>query len=504
MSVHDVVSFLQNAEYRPKSAVLGDHQSLMFTLSPPALMFFNVAKALLDSEPDNHLTQFDLNCRWSDHGGIIDHYWAMDSESRAEALGLVTFFVHECTHHIDHLVTPYGASFHLANIEEYRAFKQFAGPLVQSPDGLTNRPLILPPASGCSKEINSVWGDLYRVTKRIDACQRTWNTKIEEGWGDEKRLFRLMGGTVEAVTVNSFLYTVRRPGSNTYVGAVAILEARAMVHALCWILFILGYDHSAEEIRPHPKNPLKHELLLFMNTYYRREVLRPEYRLLIDLFAGLWGQNSLEDLITEMPIQYLFTVLLLIDGLCWYALHTPPSGCSVHEINKSPAGRLLLAMLYCEDNIAGANSRGEKFRRESTAAMLTELDESAYMRKYYLLPVEDCLAVTLEEVRKYARAGYGDFSDGLREHFDRLLGIQETQMSKRLSHGYNSFLGLPQTGNPAHAAHHYVSSESQARDLLHGFDEKPEVSGWFTARENLLYKYVPELEKRLLLLKYLT
>ena len=65
-------------------------------------------------------------------------------------------------------------------------------------------------------------------------------------------------------------------------------------------------------------------------------------------------------------------------------------------------------------------------------------------------------------------------------------------------------LGLPETGNPALGEHHYVSSESEARDLLQGFEAQPDLTAWFTARENLLYKYSPRLEKKNLLLKHLS
>src|SRR5260370_20825060 len=160
-------------------------------------------------------------------------------------------------------------------------------------------------------------------------------------------------------------------------------------------------------------------------------------------------------------------------------------------------------MIYFEDNIVQSHSKGEKLRHGSTAAMLTEMEQSSYMKDRHLLPVEDCLKVTVDEVQRCIHLGYGGLNISLREHFDHLLRIQQTQMSIRLTDGYNSLLGLPQTGNPALGEHHYVSSESEARDLLLGFDAGPLLTDWFTARENLLYKYSPRLENKNLLLKYL-
>jgi hypothetical protein len=502
MPISDVITFLRNSEYRPRSASLANYQDLMFSLSPPTVAFFNWVKVILNSE-DRYLTVADLNCRWTDHDILVRHYWQMNSECRAEALGVVSFFVHETTHHVDHLITPYGAAFHIGSLKESLAFKTFAMHLLEAPGCLSNRPLILEPPIKCSDRMHVAWKELGPFTKRMDACQGTWITRIEEGWDKEKRLFTLMNRTLEAVTVNNFLYTVRPPGTRTYLGPVAILEARAMMHSLCWILFTLGYDHSAEEIRPHPKNPLKDELLLFMHTFYRREELRPEYRMVIDLLSGLWGEKCFEDLIQNMSIQYLFTVFMLIDGLCWYALQSPPSACEIHEINKNPVTRLLLAMIYFENNVVRAVSKGEKFRRESTAAMLIEMEQSSYMREYHLLPVADCLKATLNETQRCIHLGYDDLNVPLREHFDNLLRIQQTQMSIRLTDGYNSLLGLPQTGNPALGAHPYISSESEARDLLQAFETRPELTNWFAARENLLYKYSPRLEKKNLLRKHI-
>lgn len=474
----------------------------MFRLSPPAAMFFNWLKAVLNSE-EQYLTVADLNCRWADHDVLIRRYWQMDHEQRAEALGVVCFFVHETTHHLDHLITPYGSAFHIASLKETLAFKTFAKHLLDTPENLSNRPLILEPPIRRSNPIHAAWRELGLFTKRMDAWQHTWITKVEEGWDGENRIFRVMNRSLEAVTVNNFFYTMRTPGTKDYLGPVAILEARAMMHSLCWILFILGYDHSPEVIQPHPKNSLKDELLLFMHTFYRREELRSEYRLVIDLFAGLWGLERFEELIQKMSVQHLFTVFLLIDGLCWYALQSPPSTCDVHEINKSPIARLLLAMIYLEDTILPPGLKGEKVRRDSTVEMLMEIEHSSYITQKYLLPVEDCLKVTLAETQKCIDLGYGNLNASLREHFDRLFRIHQKQMRIRLTHGYNSLLGLPETGNPSLSEHHYVSTESEARDLLQGFHAKPELTDWFTARENLLYKYSPRSEKKHLLLKHL-
>lgn len=474
----------------------------MFTLSPATVAFFNWVKAILNSE-DQYLTIADLNCRWTDHDILIRHYWRMDPDQRAEALGVVCFLVHESTHHVDHLITPFGADFHIACLKDALAFKTFAKHLLDAPDCLSNRPLVLEPSVHRSHPIHSAWRELGLFTKRTDAWQHTWITKVEEGWDKEKRVFSLMNRPLEAVTVNNFFYTMRPPGSRMYLGPVAILEARAMMHSLCWILFTLGYDHSAEEIQPHPKNSLKDELFLFMQTFYRREELRPEYRLVIDLFAGLWGMESFEGLIQNMSVQYLFSAVLLIDGLCWYALQSPPSTCDVHEINKSPVARLLLAMIYLQDKILPAASKDEKVRRGSTVEMLTEIEQSSFIRRRYLLPVEDCLKVTSVEIQKCIDLGYSNLNSSLREHFDRLLRIQQKQIGIRSTHGYNSFLGLPGTGNPALGEHHYVSSESEARALLQGFQARPQLSAWFTARENLLYKYSPPREKKTFLHKLL-
>jgi hypothetical protein len=468
MSLTNVISLLQNSEYHPKSALLANYEELTSVVSASTHAFFHMIKIASGSDDEPYLIQSDLNFRWSDYEDIMQHYRNMDSKHRAEALGVICFFVHECTHHVDHLITPYGAAFHLANLQEYLSFKTLASRLLQVPDYVSNQPLFQLPRSLCTDQIYSAWSDLAQVTVPLDAWQRTWATKITEGWGGEKRLFELMAGPVEAVTVNNFFYTVRRAGSSIYLGPVAILETRALVHSLCWILFTLGYDHSVDQVQAHRGNHLKQDLLLFMNTYYRKERLRPEYRFLLDLFSRLWGQKSFEELIENMTVQYLFAALILIDGLCWYSLHSAPLGCDVHAINKSPAGRLILAMIYFEDLLRVRTSKGEKLRFDSTVEMLTELDKSDYARKYNLLPVYDCLRATLNEIRRSSPHNFGEFSVALRDHYHHLHSIQGQQMNIRLNHGYNSLLGLPETGNPAYGVCHYVSNQSEARDLLVG------------------------------------
>jgi hypothetical protein len=80
-------------------------------------------------------------------------------------------------------------------------------------------------------------------------------------------------------------------------------------------------------------------------------------------------------------------------------------------------------MIYFENNIVQSHSKGDKVRHESTAAMLTEMEQSSYIRDRHLLPVADCLKVTLDEIQRCIHLGYGDLNISLREHFDHLLRI---------------------------------------------------------------------------------
>jgi hypothetical protein len=115
-----------------------------------------------------------------------------------------------------------------------------------------------------------------------DGGMRPRAEAITPGWLDDTNPLYVLDRELQRVRVRSFLNTVTVPDEQDwYLRPATVLETRALVHCLRWILHLFGGGERARE-----------PLLLYLNRFYSRETIEPDYRLLLDLLASGWEAEN--------------------------------------------------------------------------------------------------------------------------------------------------------------------------------------------------------------------
>jgi hypothetical protein len=270
-----------------------------------------------------------------------------------------------------------------------------------------------------------------------------------------------------------------------YLKPSTILESRALIHSLRWILYNLGHTSNLEVVRDGPD--IKEELVLFLNSFYSPERVSPDYSFLLNLFAHIWEENTFANLIRRMPLPNLDSVLMFIDGLCWYSLQAPPPADDSSPWNASPVVRLVIAIKCFEGLLEELSEKGKKLPRTPVAQFLTDLDQHPLVEKNGLLTVERNLEYALEKLRWAQEVNKSENRHGaMMRHFDYIFEVQIRQIENRLPDGYNSHQGMPQDGNPMSR----ISDNKDAKHLLMEYIPSEDVVSWFAFREKLLFGFL--------------
>lgn len=272
-----------------------------------------------------------------------------------------------------------------------------------------------------------------------------------------------------------------------HVRPAAILEAKAIAAAMLWVL----------DVSPDPRVDID----AYWQFYYapRRGGIRHDYYFVLDVVAGYYDHKSFDGFVREVCGTFSGTeakarlreFLLIVTGVCWYALHTPPMRDRREFFLRglSPAARLVgglheaLPLLLRQYEAGGFEYSGMKepsVEKGYSAARLAEeidISETAHQLEQYSLEeamarsrrILDC-ACNYDGVKDPdVRAWFRSIARLMRPHFDR-----ET---------YASRIGMPDDGNPWNA----LRTNADA-DLLH---DTPQPQGrmaeWFRLRRDLLF-----------------
>src|SRR5881296_3226449 len=106
MALSDILSKFDKVTYTPRTLQLNLPADLTESLSASARDFLEVAFG------NNALTVFDLTSDvWKDDPIAHDFFFRCDEDVRVEILAFLTLFVHEYTHRIDFLISPFGLQY---------------------------------------------------------------------------------------------------------------------------------------------------------------------------------------------------------------------------------------------------------------------------------------------------------------------------------------------------------------------------------------------------------
>jgi hypothetical protein len=408
---------------------------------------------------------------------LSDQYRELDDRARLHVLAFETFLLHELTHLVDHLATPYGAMFQFRLCEEYLVL----GPILEHLSSAQGPDLSVPlyryrRAGGGA--IDQTLAGAAALARSFWAAEKPVNARhVTMGWpGAASDVLRLLGQDLRLAVAAGTLDTVLVPGSPAHFPTPrAVIEARALANCM---KHILGRFRDDAELAGG-------ELVRYLNEYYHVSEVDPAYRFVLDLFARWYGYPHVEKVVAAQSThanasyELLDRVPTFIQVTTWFALLGP-----------DPVARLLVALKHLEDTA----DQGRRFDGvEDWIADLVGFEP------------EPTLNARLQAVAGYATAlrERNDATNphpALREHFDEVLARVQRQALRRRGEGTRPRLLVPPQGNLV--TQDFI--EHDADDLGGLYAGGPAVERWFNLREMLFFSALTSEHKRAEIATYLS
>lgn len=128
MGLTEIVETFDKVGYSPRLLELCLPQGFTEQLSGMALAFFEMAY-------DKHeYTAYDfLGDSWKDNGHACRFFSQCAEDVQTEILAFLTLFVHEYTHRIDFLISPFGLQYYVNSLREYWLIQEFVPTILDDP-----------------------------------------------------------------------------------------------------------------------------------------------------------------------------------------------------------------------------------------------------------------------------------------------------------------------------------------------------------------------------------
>jgi hypothetical protein len=426
------------------------------------------------------------------------YYNSLDTKDRIRFLGLLSVDIHELTHHIDFMTSPFGVNFHTKALGEYIAFQQFVPELLKHPEFIIDGRRLLDfddllSSKNSDFDLIKRWNFLKNKIGFFDAYFGS-STKVVSKFPSNiwpsniNPSYPLFDERFDIVSVNDFMLTFKIPGEKDYfLRPTTILEARGLANSLRWILFQLGYSKQSFA-----------EIVNYLNTYYPSRDILPDYKFLLDLFFQKIGDINIDDYsgLQNVDAKGLDWFLYVISGLCWYALQAPPPTYESSLPNSSPVFRLLLAMRVLQNYYVDECKK--MLYGEGIALLMHEFSNhvddifgdvvyNLPLHEKLVLPIDKILRISLEIIKGARRDNMlYVVNPQIRQHFDRIFRIQKYQLEKRLrkNYGYFSLVAMPRNGNPLWD----IDDDTDIDQLLPAYRPPNNVLTWFQFRDNFVFR----------------
>jgi len=478
VALDDILHRFDEVSFSPRSLQIKYPTDVAESLSLDARAFFRIA------HDKRETTALDFTSdEWTHDSQSRDFFFRCDEDSRTEILAFITLFIHEYTHRVDFLISPFGLQFYVNTLREYWVLQQLFPQALDDPRTLDKIRFLVALDENLDDEIHAqrllkkdfeslkeivhvsyAWGDMSHV--------KPLGRFIEEGWGDrrgELDPFHL-GVPMEPVTVLGLFNTFRVPGGDKswYLRPLTIFETKAVVNSLLFILHLLGDAGPEECLRYYEKIYLR-----------RRSQLSPDYFFLLDLGAQIYELKDFHSLLKAQHPAMLRSTLITLSSICWYALQAPPPLKGDDGRYSNPIFRLSAAFMFMTAVLRG------KIRAPaaSTAEMLLALDGQKLSQALYVKPIKEVIpncrtiiahAIELNQQRTW--------NPEMKGHFDHVLRLMQPHFVERpLDHV--SFMGMPDSGNPLFGCRTKEDWELTYDD----YDPPDAVHEWFDIRSDLMF-----------------
>ena len=483
MSLEKMMTALANVSYAPRTLELALPEEMMKNLSTQARYFLSYAFG------EKGLTILDLaGDKWKDDKEAVDVFFRGDDDERLEILAFLTLFVHEITHRIDFLISPFGLQYYANTLREYWMLQEVM-PAMLDDHGVVQRMKFL--AAFAENDQRAGWEELEGIIHTFYAWGDATGVKplgkyIKDGWGDEiigeADPFGV-GRPLEPITVLKRFHTFRIPGGDRlwYLRPMTIFETKAVVNSLLFIMHVLGERGTAECLQYYERLYLE-----------RKDELPKDYFFLLDLGANIYDQPDFHSLLKTNHTMMIRSILLILSSICWFALQAPPPLKGEDPRFANPIFRLVLVF-----NFLSAFSRGRlKVAFNSTAEGMLMLDGSKNAEQLYVKSIDatlsDCVKVVDNVIELNQRRTW---NPDVQKHFDRIFRMMRPHFAERDA-TYESWLGMPENGSPL-----FGCRTQDDWELIYDDIETPTaVKDWFSIRTDLFFnllKPADEIVQRL-------
>jgi len=474
MALAEARELLQSMEYLPASVRFDLAQEKLWTSLSAASRSFCWAASGKKS-PGQMSFNEAFGRVWTNDPATLSAFASLTDESKAEALAFFTLLVHEYTHHFDFLITPFGVNYHGKWFREYRAFQRFAPLLLQQPSFPDGRFIDYTPPTSASEEFREAFKEVHDISATLEALGDGGMTPRAEnmalGWYENTKPAIILGQSLQRITVRGFLFTYGVPDEpNWYLRPSTLLETRAIVHCLSWILRLFGQDERARE-------PMQ----IYLKAFYSRAAIAPDYRFLLDLLASAW-ETDFHNFLGNAHIELVRQFLMLLDAACWYALQAPPPMPDASAVRSSPILRFVHAITFFVESF-----RDRRPFASAVDAMIA-MDRDPKRTAYELTDIDAILRYCVQFVEILQNLNHTEIIDPeVRKHFAHILRVQHNQLSSRVPKGYVSFIGIPEEGNPLLG----LRTQQEVDDLApDAYTSGSQIRDWFAFRNGLLYRFL--------------
>jgi hypothetical protein len=443
VGLQEILAASDRVEYAPRTLEIRIPDDLTGQLSRRARAFLAIAYS------DGPMNALELNrARWKEDRSAVDFFHACDEDTRVEILTFMTAFVHEYTHRVDFLISPFGLQYYANTLREYWRLQEFF------PAVLDNRDTVQ-----YVRFLAGLSDDLPATGFADDTLATLWKTAeqlihIFYAWGDASTVMPLAkyiapgwspaivrpadyfgaGIDLEPVTVLNIFYTFRLPGGDDlwYLRPLTIFETKAVVNALLFILNVLG-DAGRDDC-----------VLYYETVYLRRKAeLSKDYFFLLDLGARLYDEPDFHTLLRRAEPAIIRSTLLMLSAMCWYALQAPPPLKDEDPRVANPILRLCVAYRFLR-----AAARGGVPPFATMADGLIQAERSRGAAAYFQKPIKaiiaDCVKIIDNMIALNAERTW---NPEVRQHFDHIFTLMRPHFAGR-GPTYVSYIGMPDSGSP--------------------------------------------------------
>jgi hypothetical protein len=482
MSADRIIAILsEKGHFNPRQLDFHFPSEALHLLSVGARYFFEF---LSESPGELSLDHF-IRVEWLKDKAAVKAYRAMTPDERLEVHAIIGFVVHETTHKVDMLISPFGVQYLSLMIREYLILQSYLPRALDHPgyiETLRVLPKLTEPPEGLldeKKDLREHWDALTQVVRRTLAwgdlgSLRPPAAQIVPGWSGDFLGEQDYFGTdmpIEAVTVlKSFMSFRPKAAGNWYLRPMTIFEAKALASTMLYILDISG--NLAE-----------------VDLYFRRVYLdyagdlEPDYLFLLDTLAQIHGLTNFAAALESGNLDGVRSLLVIASALGWFALQAPPAVTGVAGISAmsgNPVLRLFVALvdlggLLRNDGPAIGNTASELLMAVESQKMFSTFEQA---------PIAAALDATRQSLQMLREDVGKIWNPEVQKHFVRILDIIEPQFKSR-ANTYNSALGMPGKGNPRY----YVNSKADMELFYHDHAPDGAYAEWLEMRGALLFAH---------------